>query len=300
MRSPKACALLVTAILLSAVQLNGQHMETHLVSGTAGFAWPQTQAAAVQANALRKEKVRSFLNSLRAQVPAYLPIRLGDFRFVLLERGRYYLLAFTGGERFYWYTAVVAPEGQGFRYSDTINNSALPLAMSAVDLDGDGIDELVTSEWPAGYQGALTPPIYWYTVWQFRNGVPHDASVQFPEFYRDFVLGQSAYLEELLGKLQSVDPESTRIPLAEIEYVRLKYQRAILGKKNAGLDQALAWAESKDATLSNMGIWSLADMPAPEAGQELQKLAASPNSADVAKAAMARRSRLFGNGPSTR
>jgi hypothetical protein len=298
MRSPKACALLATAILLSAMQLSGQYMDTHLVSGTAGFTWPQTQTSAVQADALPKEKVQSFLNLLRAQVPGYMPIRLGGFRFVPLEKGRYYLVAVTGGDRFYWNTDVVAPQGQGFQYSEMINNGALPLAMSAVDLNGDGFDELVTNEWPAGYQGASTPPIYWYTVWQFRNGVPRDASAQFPEFYRGFVLGQVWYVEILLSKLQSVDPENTRIPLAEIEYVRLKFQRVILGEKNAGLDRALAWAQSKKSSLSNMGIWCLAEMPAPEAEQELNKLAASPNYADVAKAALARRAHLFGNGHS--
>lgn len=46
-----------------------------------------------------------------------------------------------------------------------------------------------------------------------------------------------------------------------------------------------------------MGIWSLAEMPAPEAERELNKLAVS-SYADVAKAALARRARLLGNGPS--
>jgi len=297
MISPKACPLLATIILFSGMQLSGQNMDTHFVNGAAGFTWPQTQTSAVLANALPKEKVQSFLNSLRAQVPEYLPIRLGGFRFVPLERGRYHLVAVTGGERFYWYTAVVAPEGQGFRYSDTINNDALPLAMSAVDLDGDGVDELVTAEWPAGYQGASSAPIYWYTVWQFRNGVPRDASAQFPEFYQGFVLGQLSYVEGLLSKLQSVDPESTLIPLAEIEYVRLKFQRVILGEKNAGLEQVLAWAESKNGSLRIMGISSLAEMPAPAAGEKLKELASSPNFADLAKAALARRARVLGKEP---
>jgi len=297
MRNQKAYASVVTAILLSAMQLSGQDMDTRLVSGTTGFSWPQTHTSAVQANTLPKEKIRSFLNSLTAQVPGYLPIRLGGFRFVPLEKGRYHLVAVTGGDRFYWYVVVVAPEGQGFRFSDTISHGALPLPMTAVDLDGDGVDELVTSHWAAGYQGASTPPIYWYTVWGFRDGIPYDASAQFPEFYRGFVLGQLPYLDELLNKLRPTDPEGVQVPLAEIEYVRLKFQRLILGEKNAGLEQALAWAESKDGTLQSMGIWSLAEMPAPEAEQELNKLARSPNFADSAKAALARRARLLRKQP---
>jgi hypothetical protein len=169
--------------------------------------------------------------------------------------------------------------------------------MSAVDLNGDGVDELVTAEWPAGYQGAGTPPIYWYTVWQFRDGVPYDASAQFPEFYQGFVLGQLSHIEKLLSKLQSVDPAAVQVPLAEIEYVRLKFQRTVLSQKNAGIEQALAWAESKNGSLRIMGISSLAEMPAPAAGEKLKELASSPNFADLAKAALARRARVLGKEP---
>lgn len=272
MRNPKAPALLATFLLLSAMRVSGQYMDTHRVSGTATFTWPQSEASAVQANQLPPVSVESFLNSLREHVPGYSPIRLGGFRFALLEKGRYCLMAITGGERFYWNTDVVAPQGQDFQYSEMIANYPFPLAMQAVDLDGDGIDELVTAEWPSGYQGASTPPIYWYTVWQFRNGIPRDASAQFPEFYRGFALGQLSYLEEVLNALQSVEPARVRVPLAEIEYVRFKFQRVILGEKNAGLEQALAWVASKDSTLRSLGLWALAEMPSPAAGQKLKEL----------------------------
>lgn len=297
MWNPKSQVLLLLVIILFPARLVGQEFETKLIRGAVDFTWPQTQASATEANRLPAATIENFLNGLRVRVPQFLPVRLGGFRFVSLEKGRYYLLTITGGERFYWYTTVVAPEGQGFRYSDTISHGALPLAMTAVDLDGDGINELVTSHWAAGYQGASTPPIYWYIVWRFRDGVPYDASAQFPEFYRGFVLAQLPHLDELLNKLRPVDEEGVRVPLAEIEHVRLKFQRAILGEKNAGLEQALAWIESKDAALQSMGIWSLAEMPASAAEEKLKELAASPRFADVAKGALDRRARLLEKGP---
>lgn len=294
MRKPKPWALLAAGVLLSALQLTGQDVDTHLVGGTANFAWPQTYTSAVQANGLPKEKVESFLNSLRGQVPMYSPIRVGSFRFALLEKSNYYLVAITGGERFYWNTDVISPQGQRFRYSEMVSHGFFPLAMQLSDLDGDGVDELVTTQWPAGYQGASPPPIYWYTVWRFRGGLPYDASAQFAEFYRGFVLGHLSYIEELLGKLRSADPESVQVPLAEIEYVRLKFHRVILREKNAGLQMALDWVASKDAALQSMGIWSLAEMPSSAAGEKLKELTSSANFADSAKAALARRARLFG------
>jgi len=85
-----------------------------------------------------------------------------------------------------------------------------------------------------------------------------------------------------------------RYPLAEIEYVRLKFERIVLGHTNAGLDEALAWARSKVSHLVTMGIWSLAEMPSPAASQELNKLSGSPVYGDSAKLALARRARLLG------
>jgi hypothetical protein len=212
--------------------------------------------------------------------------------------GRFYLVAITGGERFYWNTDIVTTQGQGFQYSEVEANSPFPLAMQLADLDGDGIDELVTAEWPAGYQGASTPPLYWYIVWRFRDGIPYDASAQFPDFYRTFVLGQFSYVDQLLAKLEPVDPSGVETPLAEIEYIRFKFQRAILGNKNAGLQEAIGWAESKNSALHIMGIWSLAEMPSPAAGEELTKLTKSPpGGSDLPKAALARRARLIGKEP---
>ncbi len=108
------------------------------------------------------------------------------------------------------------------------------------------------------------------------------------------MLGELPYIDGLLSTLQPTDPEGVKVPLAEIEYIRLKFRRVILGEKSAGLEEALIWAESKETSLQSMGIGSLAEMPASEAGRELEKLAVSPTFADLAKAALARRARLLG------
>ncbi len=287
---------IIMLVFLSAANASAFFVDTRLVSGASPFVWPDTQESAITANKTPAAAIESFINSLRARVPQYLPIHIRSFRFDALEKRRFYLVAISGGDRFSWNLDVLVPEGQAFQYSEMTTNTPFPLAMQMVDMDGDGVDELVTAEWAAGYQGASTPPIYWYTVWRFRKGVPHDASAEFPDFYRGFVLGQLPYLDELLGKLQSVDPGGVRAPLAEVEYIRFKFRRLILGEKNAGLEEALGWVESKNTTLQIMGIWSLSEMPAAEAAGELGKLTASPNLSDLAKAALARRGRRFPEG----
>jgi hypothetical protein len=276
--------------------------ETHTVRVAPPFPWPRTDLEAAAANKLSEAKVGSFLDALvngfttpASRIGGVTP-KLIQFRFVPLEARSFCLVA-TTAVRVGSYTNVVARVSEGFRYTRIDSNTPLPVAMQAVDLDGDGVDELVTAQWPAGYLGANTPPIYWYTVWRFKDGVPQDASAQFPELYRFFVLGQTAYINRLLAQIQTVDPEGVRVPLAELEYVQLKYQRTILGQNNAGLQQALRWTEAKETSLRIMGIWALAEMPAPAAGETLEKLAASPNFADLAKAAIARRAELLGKQP---
>lgn len=292
--------LLISALLLGMGTMTAQ--ETHLVKIPAPFSWPGSEPAALRANKFPKDMVRSFIvalvNGFSPPTPANAepPIQVPEFRFVPLEAGKFYLVALTGA-RVFWSTAVIFPAGGGFRYTELESDGGLPLAMQAVDLQGNGVDELVTGSWPTGYSGATTPAIYWYTVWKFHNGVPEDASARFPDFYRSFVLGQLSYPETLLRSLQAHDPKATQVPLAEIDYVRLKFDRTVTGHRNAGMDEALAWARSKVSSLVIMGIWSLAEMPAPAAGQELMKLTSSPAFGDSAKQALARRARILGKTP---
>jgi hypothetical protein len=192
----KNIVLMVLALLLGMGP--GIAQETHLVKIPAPFPWPDSEAAALRANKISQDSIRSFtvalVNEFSVPTPekAGLPRQVHEFRFVPLEAGRFYLIALTGAGAF-WSTAVIVPEGGGIRYTELESDGGLPFAMQAVDLEGDGVDELVTGSWPAGYSGASTPAIYWYTVWQFHNDVPEDASARFPDFYRSFVLGQLSY-----------------------------------------------------------------------------------------------------------
>jgi hypothetical protein len=258
---------LVFAVLLSQGAAFAQ--TTGQVAIEAPFKWPRSEESVSGASRPSKEVIESFLNAARERIPETKgrPIHVAEFRFAPHERGRLYLVALTG-TRFFWSTDIIAPEQSGSRYTELESDGGIPFAMQAVDLDGDGADELVTGSWPGGYLGATTPPIFWYTVWRFHDGVPEDASARFPDFYRGFVLGQLWYPESLLRRLENQDPEGTRVPLAEIEYVRLKFERIVLNQTNAGLDEALAWARSGVSGLQVMGILSLAEIPASAAGQE--------------------------------
>ncbi|MGH9453177.1 MAG: hypothetical protein ACRD2O_04315 [Terriglobia bacterium] len=294
----RTVALLAIAMaLLSAGPALSQ--EVHLVNVSPTFGWPVSVSSAARANSLPKADIGRFFNVALAHVPGYWspagtpPMKIRAFRFVPLERGRFYLVL-RGGDRWVQ-TYVLVPEKGSVRLADmqTVVAGSLTLAMSTPDLGGDGADELITARWAAGYQGASTPSIYWYTVWRFHDGVPEDASARFPGFYRQFVLREVDYPERLLSRIEAHDAKDTTVPLAEIDYVRLKYQRTIQGHANAGLEQPLAWAESKNTGLFDLGVFSLAEMPAPAAGKELEKLEQIPANRDLITELRARRAQMM-------
>ena len=159
------------------------------------------------------------MNAARERIPETkgLPIHVAEFKFAPLERVR---LSVVGSDRhpFFLVDRHYRSGGGGFRYTELESDGGIPFAMQAVDLDGDGVDELVTGIWPAGYLGATTPPIFWYTVWQFHDGVPEDASARFPDFYRSFVLGQLWYPEKLLRDLAQTLPFRAAGPVLGLPY----------------------------------------------------------------------------------
>ena len=296
MATNRKCVQYLLLALLLASFLAAQ--ETQTVHVKAPFAWPETAPEAARANELPSGRIASFLRTVTFALttPASriggATLTLSEFRFAPLERGRFYLVAVSGG-RVESFVDVVARDGRGYHYTRIESESPLPLGMSLVDLRGNGVEDLITAKWPAGYMGASTPPIYWYTVWRFRNGVPEDASAQFPAFYQNFALSQVMYLGGILGKLHAADPKGTEVPLAEIEYIHLKYERVILGQKDAGLEAAISWAQSGKVSLEILGMSSLAEIPSEAAREELVKLSQSPRTRDLAKAFLAKRARLL-------
>jgi hypothetical protein len=296
-RSKWDIATLFVLSLLFAPAIPGQ--QSQFVKVSVPFPWPTSEVAALGANGLPKRTVSDFFNSVMTHTRGYWappdapPMKVLDFRFVPLERKRFYLVL-QGGTR-WTQTYVLLPWGAGLRLTDmqTIVSGNLPLGMVVPDLKGNGVCELVTAEVPTGYPSASTAPIFWYRVWRFHNGVPQDASSQFPSFYREFVLREIDYPGRLLNQLEAQSPQDTRVPLAEIAYVRFKYERAVLGHPNAGLEEALAWAKSKNSSFFDLGVFSLADMPAPAAGKELEKLEQNPIDHDLVKLLLTRRAGLF-------
>ncbi|MGH9451759.1 MAG: hypothetical protein ACRD11_14680 [Terriglobia bacterium] len=280
----------LAALVLCLAASAGAGQSVSVLAARRPLTWPHTSREVRAANTYSMTAIASFLDSL-GHGPLTSHNVVDGFRFVDLEPGRTYLIAAVRA-RWDW-LEVVSPDGFKFRVVSLGKMPNGSIAMSLADLAGDGNDEVIGLNWVV-YRGASTDPIYWYTIYKFRNGMPEDVSAQYPDFYRAVVLGPLGYLQDWFNwvrsavppvKVEQFSPGSPHIQLAEIGFVRLRYQHLILGNKNAGLDQAIGWAASSNVNIAVLGVRSLAEMTAPRAWVEIGKLR---NSSDYAVCMQAR------------
>lgn len=273
-------------LLCIAVPASGQI--SSIITPAHSLKWPETPVELAAANRMPPRAIASFLGSTVA-VPGKTGGGLYGFRFAYLEPHRVYLVV-GGLTRAGVWLITLQPVGGG-KYRQTLLNHFIngSVAASLVDLRGDGVDEVISLRL-VDDRGSATAPIYWYTIYQFHDGKPENVSAQFPEYYRDVVLPPLAYLENVFYWMKTNVPAKSLqsnpgllgrgtpdVELAEIGFVRLKYQHVILGHKNAGLQRALRWAQSSNSDIAVLGVRSLAEMTAPQAWEEIHKLWNSPD-----------------------
>jgi len=278
--SPKFAlrTLLIVVLLASCSNVFGQQV-SH-VRVRPAFPWPKTQDELASANRTPSPQLEAFLNGVwKAREGGSGPVeslRINEVRFAQLGREEI-CMAVTFGSRFPWGLDIVCPERGGFVVTGLLDERMGLLASDLVDLDGDGFDEVISSEFAAGYQGASTPPLYWYTIYSFKDGLPHDVSPQFRDFYTTEVLGWLDRLERLVLPPLGSGSERNDYLEAQIVFTRLRYQRKILGQHKAGLVEAREWAGSATADMQELAVLTLREINDPASLELLRKLATSKN-----------------------
>lgn len=282
---------LISATVCLANSPGAWGQKVDVLKATTALSWPGSMAGIPLANRMSSGEVTGFLNSFQTE-EAEPPLRIEEFRFARLERGRIALVATVdvSGRGLFYGMLIVWPEGSKFRR--TILASAPPhlLASELVDLDGDGLDEIITKEEIGGYRGARTDQIFWYTIWRLQGGKIEDVSSKFPEFYERCVLPELIYFSNTIAVAGHKGPDATALQQAEIEFARLKFTRKILGEPDAGFPQAVGWSRSADAELQELAIRTFEEIPGSQSLRELEELANSSNSSisEAAKNALAR------------
>jgi len=275
--------------LLCAGVLHGQHAQSR--KATVQLPWPGLPAQVAEANAMPVARVESFVNSLFANVPGPAA-KIKEFRFVPLEAGTMYLLATAdfSGRGFDWNILLIRPDGNVFRCFEVSSAGPHFLPREVVDIDGDGVYEILTKELVGGYEGAETLPVYWISVMKPQGESLIDVSEKYPELYRRDILPEVNFMIRLLQPPANENPVLIA-PLAEFQFVQFKIGRRVLGDSKAGLHEAIEWSRSKRQEIQILAVETLKDIADPGAVSSLTTLAGSTNSAVArrAKAALSAR-----------
>ena len=188
-----------------------------------------------------------------------------------------------------------------------------------VDVDGDGVFEVMTREVAGGYDGVFSRPIFVYSIKRLVGGDLVDVSAKYPEYFRDHILPMMTSDARDMKRDLLKDTESEAVPdtnrertvaeeaeahrmalrvksravkaKAELQFVQDDYRRRILGEKAAGLDNALRWARDGDPEIRDFATGVLEKIDTPEAAAELERLAGAsdPSLAQSARGALYRR-----------
>jgi hypothetical protein len=256
-----------------------------LTASSRTISWPKTPSEIIRANSYPKEQIEGFVNALLAGTGGP-SASCQEFRFVPMEASKVHLIATAdfSGRGFYFWVLVISPQKGAYEYLDIQSDGPHFLAQEVIDINGDGLYEVVAKHLVGGYEGAATLPVYWLSILKVQDGRVVDVSKMYPDFYKRIVLPEVSFMTNVLNSASRVGKGETSILLAEYRFVYARVQRRIFGQKNAGLEEAIQWSESKATKLQELAIDALREIENPLSVQKLKQLTLSQNP-DVARRA---------------
>ena len=246
------------------------HVRIYKLSARPAFTWPRSGLAARTANRQPKKEVLGFLAAALKWPAGDMPTLTG-FRFARLGPKEVCLVAAWSHRAASQMEVACPAAGGGYWETSLPYHAPVPLAWAVTDLKGDGSREVISSQ---GGGSWTMPPLYWYTIYTFIDGLPRKVSGEFPVFYKTVWLPQLLDAEYLLRPpfaRQPLPPQARFLKIL-LQDMRLTYQRRILGDKDAGLKQGLAWIKSPYNDVQGLGLGILADINDPQSIAALRKL----------------------------
>jgi hypothetical protein len=235
-----------------------------------------------------------------------------SFRFVPLEKGKFYLVADAdvSGRDFFGSLQIVRCERMDCVVGN-ITSEAVDMDTDLVDVDDDGVFELITKERAGTYEGTGTRPICRYFVYSLVNGELKDVTGKYPDYFQKYILPRIEATErnvktaialiekpkpirvsDIAGSRKATtekEEEERRADAevqewkdkatVEIQFVQDDYHRRVLGERIAGLENALKWARSDELWLRAFGVDALEPIDSPIAAAELLRIATSKDTA---------------------
>ncbi|MGH9340353.1 MAG: HEAT repeat domain-containing protein [Acidobacteriota bacterium] len=221
-------------------------------------------------------EVEAFVNSLLSEYPGPRA-KISQFRFSPLEQSGIHLVAttdFSGREQYFQILVISPYDGSSFRYFELSSAPPHFLPTEVIDIDGDGIYELVLRELVGDYQGAETLPVFWFSIHRFQDGKIVDVSPEYKEYYLQTLLPKLAFELRIASELAAQNSEYQYLFAAQ-SFIRSKFRRRILGELKAGFKEAVNWSKSEDIRIQFLSIKALEEIGDPESISILTELSTS-------------------------
>lgn len=274
------------------------------------FDWPRLPGLNSKTGPIQDKEVLSVLESLEG-IPVSFDGLIWEFRFATLTRDKPYLLVsqFCRGDCG-GLDAIYCEQRRCFH--DSLSGMVV-LGNDLVDVDGDGLPEVVTAECIDWCSGDTRVPTFIYSIYKFIEGKGFiDITRQAANYYREHLLPKIEVQNDVVTRLESraddlqalsadigrvYDAASIEASLAAAaRYAYNDYRRRVLGEKDAGLEDAIRWSESDNEW--RLGLEALAHIPSPLAETRIVEATRSQNSqiAEWAKGRLRFRNELKARG----
>lgn len=246
------------------------HMSTPL-----SFQWPSNSEEAAELK-LNNADVLKVLNDIYGDnaAPAYA---VDTFTFAQLEPGKLYLIAAVDGSgRALFY-------GTGIAYCkspDTCTEQGIydapphNYSEELVDLDGNGVKEIVAKDLAGGYEGYASMPVFTYKIYKVIDGRATDVSLQYKAYYESALLPK---MKADVARARAMFPDQKDQDIIDALAVLAQddYARRILKQPTAGIEHAKVWVHSGNRRLEDYALQTLSRIDSPESDAVLQDLTKS-------------------------
>ena len=270
------------------------------------FVWP-TNSDEASNDTIRGEDVLRFFQQLFPEGSLVRIYAIESFRFVPLEKDKFYLVAVTDGtgRGFFNDLQIVWCERNNCEMTSQPSDGGNDLHDQLTDIEGDGVFKVITRERAGPYEGGQSRPIYVYAIRSLANGEMVDVSNKYPDYFRNNILprmeaerknmAEEIAVQSKPRPIRVSDLDGSRTPnaaeeaarregelemkhwqiksAAEMQYVQDDYHRRVLGEKTGGLENALKWARSEDPDIQRFGVQALEPIDSPAAAAELLRIA---------------------------
>lgn len=262
--------VLLLAVSLAAPATRPATVPTELAKTAPSFAWPAPDQEQRIAADVSRAQMSAFWESVSEELWGFRS-ELDEFAFVRCSANRATLVATFCVNGWSNSLAVVDWDGTQTRVHQFSAGFKHDLDDAIVDVDGDGLVEIVTHELVLDQGGASTKLVVWSQIFKARADYTlEDVSARNRAYYEKVIIPE---LEELDGKLADrYEGTGLAEAKAQVQFVRDKYRRMLYGEREAGLNNALNWSRTAQRELQRLAIRALQDIGTKEAREEIVRL----------------------------